>query len=684
MILEKKTKIKGILIFLLGLIANLGLIAIIILSEEIIDLGKYIIGLLVATFILIIPITTMLMVFGIRLIHIATKSGPMMSSQNHKRIAKLYSFLFLAGLIIGIISLVVNYPYIRDILWLETMLVLYFGGIFLNTILASKHLAVSKGKEFSNVTKAIKTRYEAYKIAKKPVTTTEVQDVKKDEKQDISSRAHNIGSFYALSIMIIIITGGLTFYSTYDTEICNNHGVSFSTPPYDLQTINTTAHFNLKLDNITSVNQTLLKSLEKGMWAMTKTQHVGGFPMTMLPDGSAMYSDRGSTCPLFADEFSLQGGTAKIASVYLEMYLLEPNPVYLKVATEAADALLAVQDQIEGGFYYDGKRHDDGTGYQPHPHNMKRAAILDDDVMQSSMRFLLDVYNITKEQKYLDGIIKGFKCLDNMEKPGGGWPQRSNHDADEYASYVTLNDDSMEDVVMLMLKAYDLFNESKYLAAAERAGQFIIRVQGKGGSSMQTSWGQQYNNDVPVWARRFEPPAMCSSQTASAIEMLIELYLISQNTSYLAPIQPAIDWLTHPNTTIQNPTNPAQYYWSRLYELKTNLPIVGNRNNQNNGVEYYYDYDPVRDFGYSWQSTFGINTTIDKYSKLLDLNNNSQDYINWRSTPSSLSTHLSRTTGAYNKQNVDGFWLNSDGNIKDGDFSGNAHNIIAYFQLLTK
>ena len=48
-----------------------------------------------------------------------------------------------------------------------------------------------------------------------------------------------------------------------------------------------------------------------------------------------------------------------------------------------------------------------------------RSAILDDNVMQSCLDFLLEIYNVTKKSKYKKAFEDGFDCLKDIEKPQG-------------------------------------------------------------------------------------------------------------------------------------------------------------------------------------------------------------------------------------------------------------------------
>ncbi|MEX2717566.1 MAG: pectate lyase [Candidatus Sigynarchaeota archaeon] len=518
-----------------------------------------------------------------------------------------------------------------------------------------------------------------------------VQEIRKWHFPAITRQS--IGKLQAMAMLLAIagtiITYGVNVLNLPQKCFTGFHG--FSAPAYDLAAVQAGGHANAALDALAGENRSLLETLERALWQMTTTQSQGGFPLEALLDGSEFYSDRGPGCPLHPGEFSIQGGTPLIAGVYLSMYKLDPNPVYLNVAAAAARALMAVQDAGNGGFYYDGRLYPDGKGYQPHPRNPMHSAVFDDNTMQSALAFLLDMYSVTGNVTYRNAALRGLDYIFQLEKPGGGWPQRSNYGPDEYQSYVTLNDDCMRDLVNLMFKAHDIFGDPRYMQAAERAGQFLIRVQGHGcGSNAKQSgaWAQQYKNDQPAWARRFEPPAMCSIDTAHAIEMLVDLYLRTGNETYLDPIPAAVAWLTDANTTIEDAWNitsaPGDFIWARLYELGSNHLIVGNRNNQGNGIVYYYDYVPSRDYGYSWVGSYGINGTLSRYDYLINVcGKNISQYIAWRDTPPSISSLLSGALHANSTIHSSGFWLDGEGKIDDEMFYYNAMRIIDYLDAIT-
>lgn len=508
-------------------------------------------------------------------------------------------------------------------------------------------------------------------------------------RKSVSSRKSNILKYYSIrkvqkiGALLLIATAGVpSLLSFILFPQCNYYyHTGFSAPAYDVPT---GAHYNTKLDDQVLVNQTILHSLEHGLRVITRLQKSGGFPMSAETDGSRFYADRGMDCPLLEGEFTIQGGTPLFGGLFLQMYEIEPNPIYLAVAKDAADALLAIQDDINGGFYYDGQRYADGTGVQPHDKNMRRSAVLDDNVMQSAMSFLLDVYSATNEGKYLTALEKGFECLSNIEKTGGGWPQRSNYPSYCYPSFVTLNDNALKDIIFLMFKANEIFpTDPHYLDAAKRACLFLKRVQGNGGAAYQTGWAQQYDDsNQPAWARAFEPAAICSSQTVSAMECLLELYLVTGNKSWLDPIPKAIEWLELPNTTIswvENSQTVSGY--ARLYELGTNRPIYGLEFGKGRNLPYVYDYSQARG-GYSWRGFYGVGAFINRYNELVTRGYDISSFRAYEESFNTLGSALATAKIKYQQQSESAFWLHN-GYIHSSSCSAATEAMMKYIALAT-
>ena len=82
-----------------------------------------------------------------------------------------------------------------------------------------------------------------------------------------------------------------------------------------------------------------------------------------------------------------------------------------------------------------------------------------------------------------------------------------------YWDMYTLNDGLAGTVSETLLAAHRVYDDSKYLGALSRLGDFLIRAQLP---DPQPAWAQQYNFDMhPAWARRFEPASITGGGFAS-------------------------------------------------------------------------------------------------------------------------------------------------------------------------
>ena len=587
--------------------------------------------------------------------------------------AIIYAGCTVAGIVCFYLSFVTWWSAIwflwftNDPIVFYAFLVLLAGGIATLALLSGENIAAAKGRTL--------LRFKKYADARAGPAASSL-----------------LGKTSAGALLVMVIVFGAFAGVAYLTKpiTCNKGSGHFSDAAYALPS---GPHANPKLDTL--VNKTILTALEKALWKMTTLQRAGGFPIGCYVGGAldgVQYSDRGDGCPLFNDEFSLQSGTPMVGSAYLEMYKVEDDSIYLNVAKKVADALVAVQDSENGGFFYDGRRHcENGSGYQPHPRNPNRANVIDDNIMQGCMSFLLDFYNFTSNksiyspavaQVYLNAINKGLKCLVDTEKVGGGWPQCSNYPSYMYQSRVTLNDGALEDTVDLLIQACALFpSRTDLRPMIERAGQFLIRVQGNGGSSTQKAWAQQYNEatGMPCWGRNFEPPSFASTDgTESAIRIMTAIYVFTSNASYLAPIPAAIEWLNA--SRINYTDNGIQKQgWSRLYELQTNTPIFGLAD----GGPYRspeYSYTPKRE-GYSWYVDIDLDEIAQDYH--FAMTHNVSQYLVHTAKNYTKTGTLSDATNAFNDLEPSGFWLEDGDHVRDKVFTSNALDMIQYLKTYT-
>ncbi|MDB4542935.1 glycosyltransferase family 39 protein [bacterium] len=163
-------------------------------------------------------------------------------------------------------------------------------------------------------------------------------------------------------------------------------------------------------------------------------------------------------------------------------------------------------------------------------------------------------------------IDSAYHYVLSTQLENGGWPRSIGESG--YDSHITLNDDAMTGLMRIMLRAYRRSDNPDYLAAARRAGDYLLSVQGTG---FQSAFAQQYSTaGLPAPARKFEPPAYSSLETALAINALIDLYLATGETRYRSAAAKASHWLKESETEPQR--------WARFYELGSNRAIFADRN----------------------------------------------------------------------------------------------------------
>lgn len=285
-------------------------------------------------------------------------------------------------------------------------------------------------------------------------------------------------------------------------------------------------------------------------------------------------------------------GTPSVGLAYVEAYERTGEKYLLDAGLAAGECLLHGQYKSGGWnasieFAPEQRvRHDYrvDTERKRRPRNHTS---FDDDKTQSALRFLMRLDQALKFEneriheaaKYaLDGVL-------TAQFPNGGWAQvydgptdvainvslKGNYPDDwprkypggDYWVFYTLNDNAMADTIEMLLLAEKIYREPRYRDAALRGGQFLISAQMP---EPQPAWAQQYNFDMqPVWARKFEPPAISGGESQGVISTLMRLYVETGDRKFLEPIPQALAYLRKS----QLPDGRL----ARFYELKTNKPL---------------------------------------------------------------------------------------------------------------
>lgn len=327
-------------------------------------------------------------------------------------------------------------------------------------------------------------------------------------------------------------------------------------------------------------------------------------------------------------------GTPSMGQAFLRAWEVTGEPAYLDAAKAAADALATGQlesggwdylvdfDPTQAARWY--RRSDVGRVPAAEAAKRRNVTTFDDDNTQSALRLLLAVADAprapagdARDTRILTARDHALRRLLEAQRPNGGWPQRWNgtvvkpadypvqparfpadypreYPKENYMGHYTLNDNTQRDCVMTLLEAARRTGRSEYREAALRGGDFLLLAQLP---EPQPVWAQQYNARLePAWARAFEPPCAVSGESVGAIRLLIDLHLETGEARYLEPIPRAIAWFRR--------SEIAPGRWARMYELRTNTPIYGDRDGK---IKYRVeDLSPERQTGYSWKGPYGF------------------------------------------------------------------------------
>lgn len=192
------------------------------------------------------------------------------------------------------------------------------------------------------------------------------------------------------------------------------------------------------------------------------------------------------------------------------------------------------------------------------------------DSVQSHPIFLLGYfYRLSGEKKYLEAAKRGGEFYLKYQNPDGSWSHHVNLGkgmgvtARGLPQGGEINDLAANDALDIMVFMYHLTKDDKYLKAAKRLGEWLIKAELKG--TAVRGWAQQYDNKMqPTDARHFEPATMSTVATADACAVLIELYRLSGDRKYLKVVEECRDWFE------KKFPNGAYAY----YDQKTGRPVA--------------------------------------------------------------------------------------------------------------
>jgi len=363
-------------------------------------------------------------------------------------------------------------------------------------------------------------------------------------------------------------------------------------------------------------------------------------------------------------------GTPSVGEAFLHAYHVTGRQWYLSAAKDAARALAWGQRATGGWDHRVDVAHLDRNAERV-ARNGQRGTF-DDAITQGALHFLISLDEEIDESWLTEAVELGFAFMMESQFSNGAWPQwyplRGG-----YHDYYTFNDRTINDCIEVMLRGHRVYGKQAYLDSAKRGGDFIILSQLP---PPQAGWAQQYSHDLkPAWARRFEPPGVCSLVAVSNIRTLIDLYLYTTDSKYLEPIPKAIAWL--------ETSKIGDNRWARLYEVGSNRPIYGDRED---GNTIHYDYEKISErekSSYGWQGDFGVPAAVAAYQRVTasattPAGSNRQGRATGRRgrTNTTLESQVRQVIDALDQE---GRWLR-EGMIYSGTFVRNVNLLCDYLQ----
>ena len=259
---------------------------------------------------------------------------------------------------------------------------------------------------------------------------------------------------------------------------------------------------------------------------------------------------------------------------------------------------------------------------------------IDNDATTTQLNFLARVISSShtpSSKSYKNSFERGIDYLLAAQYPNGGWPQvwpleGGYHDA------ITINDDAMADVLVLLHKIAGGAGDFAFVPATlrhraatafARGIECILATQIRTNGSL-TGWPQQVDplKLAPVSARNYELPAISSGETTGVLLLLMN-ELPQPSTAEQRAVYNAIGWLRAtaiygfnwhrtPEGNKLDPSPGAGPIWARYYQTGTNKPIFGDRDKTIH--DDVNDLSPERRNGYAWYGS-GPAKALDRFAE---------------------------------------------------------------------
>lgn len=240
----------------------------------------------------------------------------------------------------------------------------------------------------------------------------------------------------------------------------------------------------------------------------------------------------------------------------------------------------------------------------------------DNDATTTQIWLLAEAYQATGKALYAQAATRAIQLILLAQYPNGGWPQNFPLTGG-YHDYITYNDNVTVNLLRVLNKARQRRPPLDFIdrALAERAEQSfrrglqsVLATQVKSNDTA-TLWGAQHHHLtlVPVNARKFEPAALATAESAELVLFLMSLEQPGKELKQA--ISAAYHWFNRHQihgyrwgkTGRHNTLSPAPQagpLWARFYEIGSDRPVFGDRDGS-----VHYDVNEIsseRRDGYAW------------------------------------------------------------------------------------
>ena len=344
---------------------------------------------------------------------------------------------------------------------------------------------------------------------------------------------------------------------------------------------------------------------------MDQVSYQGGFVWQYLPDLSRSWGELEARRSMVWIQPS---GTPSVGLVLVDAYEATNDRYYLKAALKVAKTLIKGQLPCGGWNYVFDLNGEDSlkTWYETIGKNAWRLeefqhyygnATFDDGGTIESGLFLLRLNAHTNNKAVSNALEKVIRFVLESQYPNGGWPQRyplmksfEKNGIPDYTGCITLNDDVLHKNIEFLLRCSEELGRPELKTVAIKAMKCCRDLQQKG---RYPGWSDQYTLDgEPAQARTYEPRAINTATTAKCVQLMLEFYETTGDSSYLAGIPAALDFLASQRLTDSVVVQSGKKVWGsefmvpRFVDPETGLPLYVHRKGSNvvNG-SYYVDQD---------------------------------------------------------------------------------------------